>query len=123
MTEPRFDYRALRPPTEIRKVEKQSAKRHFGVHGYFTKQAYGVVQKYIANFTNPGDVVLDPFGGSGVTLVEALMLGRKATHIDLNPLSVFIAENLIAPVRIHDINGAFTQVALEFQKRRPTTED
>jgi 16S rRNA G966 N2-methylase RsmD len=123
LTEPQFDYRALKPLSEIRKVEKQSAKRHFGVHGYFTKQAYGVVQRYIANFTKPGDVVLDPFGGSGVTLVEALMLGRKAIHVDLNPLSVFIVGNLIAPVSTHDINGAFTQVALEFQKRCPTTED
>lgn len=35
--------------------------------------------------TKPGDVVLDPFGGSGTTGQVALELGRKATLIELNP--------------------------------------
>jgi DNA modification methylase len=33
--------------------------------------------------------VLDPFGGSGVTAVEALMNRRKAINIDLNPIAIF----------------------------------
>lgn len=82
-----FDYRS-RPLLEELPVKKQSAKRHFGVHGYFTKQVWNVVQEYIRNFSQAGDVVLDPFGGSGVTAVEALMTDRKAIHIDLNPMSV-----------------------------------
>lgn len=57
----RFDYANCQLLDEI-KVDKQSAKRHFGVHGYFTKQAWNVVQEYIKNFTQPGDLVLDPFG-------------------------------------------------------------
>ena len=61
-----FDYSNCRLLNEI-KVEKQSAKRHFGVHGYFTKQAWNVVQEYIKNFSKAGDIVFDPFGGSGVT--------------------------------------------------------
>ncbi|UTW70111.1 hypothetical protein KHA80_05405 [Anaerobacillus sp. HL2] len=70
-------------------VKKQQAKRHFGVHGYFTKQSWNVVQRYIENFTKPGDVVLDCFGGSGVTFIEALMIDRKGIHIDINPMSNF----------------------------------
>jgi DNA modification methylase len=35
--------------------------------------------------TKPGDVVLDPFGGSGCTGMVALELGRKAILIELNP--------------------------------------
>ena len=33
--------------------------------------------------SRPGDVVLDPFGGSGTTAKVALELGRKAVHVDL----------------------------------------
>ena len=47
------------------------------------------MQEYIRNFSQEGDLILDSFGGSGVTAVEALMLSRKAIHIDLNPMAVF----------------------------------
>jgi DNA modification methylase len=35
--------------------------------------------------TKPGDVVLDPFGGSGTTGMVALELGRRAVLVELNP--------------------------------------
>jgi hypothetical protein len=38
-----------------------------------------------------GDVVLDPFCGSGTTLVEARRVGAKAIGVDANPLAVLIA--------------------------------
>jgi DNA modification methylase len=39
----------------------------------------------IISFSNPGDLVVDPFGGSGTTVQEALELGRSALLIDSNP--------------------------------------
>lgn len=89
-----FDY-ATCPLLEEIKVRKQQAKRHFGVHGYYTKQAWNVVAEYIKNFTKPGDLVLDPFGGSGVTVVEALMNNRKGISIDINPMAVFLVQSLM----------------------------
>jgi DNA modification methylase len=43
------------------------------------------------DFSEPGDVVLDPFAGSGTTLVEALVNGRHAIGVDLNPIAHFIS--------------------------------
>ena len=108
-----FDYDKVQLPKPIA-VRKQEAKRHFGVHGYFTKQAWNVVEHYIKNFTKPGDTVLDPFGGSGVTLVEALMLQRKAIHIDINPLTIFIVENLISPIKIGELVESFDEIKKQF---------
>src|SRR6185437_8072912 len=90
--------------------------------GYFTRQAWDVVQAYITNFTKPGDLVLDPFGGYGVTLLESLMLGRRAIHIDLNPLSVFIITGLIAPVSPADVWDALDKVEHAFKNGRPRSE-
>lgn len=67
-----FDYKN-RPLLEEIVVKKQQAKRHFGVHGYFTKQTWNVVAEYIKNYSRPGDLVLDPFGGSGITAVFGLI--------------------------------------------------
>ncbi|PZU99953.1 MAG: DNA methylase [Pseudanabaena sp.] len=116
-----FDY-STRPLLEELPVHKRSAKRHFGVHGYFTKQVWNVVQEYIRNFSQVGDVILDPFGGSGVTAIEALMTDRKAIHIDLNPMSVFIVSSLIAPVNIDELNQAFTEVKTEYLANEPKTD-
>lgn len=118
----KFDYQAIKPLAEIKDLKKQSAKRHFGVHGYFTKQVWNVVQEYIKNFSQPGDTILDPYGGSGVTLVEALILGRKAIHVDINPLSNFIVENLIAPVDINLLGTEFDEIKKRFEKDAPQTE-
>lgn len=116
---PTFDYLKCKLLPEL-PVRKRAAKRHFGVHGYFTKQSWNVVQEYIKNFTQPNDVVLDSFGGSGVTLVEALMTGRKGIHTDINPMSVFIVSSLLAPVKLDELSQTFIKVKNEFAKFVPT---
>jgi hypothetical protein len=114
-----FDYANITPVPEITVINKQAAKRHHGVHGYFTRQVWSVVQRYIENFSRPGDVILDPFGGSGVTLVEALILQRSAIHIDINPLSKFIVETLISDLDVQKLTEDFGTVVQEFQQMRP----
>lgn len=116
-----FDYNN-RPLLGEISVKKQMAKRHFGVNAYFTRQAWNVVAEYIKNFTQKGDVVLDPFGGSGVTAVEALMNERKAVSLDINPLSVFIMRSLLAPVKPQELSDAFEKVCEEYKKKEPKTK-
>ncbi|CAN5624398.1 hypothetical protein BH10BAC5_BH10BAC5_03090 [soil metagenome] len=116
-----FEY-SNRPLLEEIPVKKRAAKRHFGVHGYFTKQTWNVVSEYIKNFSKPGDIVLDPFGGSGVTAIEALMNKRTGISIDLNPMAVFIVQSLIAPVKQSDITVAFEQVKKEYKEKEPNSD-
>ncbi len=110
-----FDY-ASRPLLEEIVGKKRAARRHFGVHGYFTKQTWNVVAEYIKNYSKPGDLVLDPFGGSGVTAIEAMMNNRKAISIDLNPMPVFIVQSLIAPVKQDEFGKAFEEVKNEYPR-------
>ncbi|MDR1372417.1 MAG: type I restriction enzyme HsdR N-terminal domain-containing protein [Dysgonamonadaceae bacterium] len=117
-----FDY-LNRPLLEEIPVKKQEAKRHFGVHGYFTRQSWNVVREYIMNYSRPGDFVLDPFGGSGITIVEALMSGRKGVNIDLNPMAVFIVQSLIAPVKPVELAQAFKEVKTEYLRHEPKTKE
>lgn len=44
-----------------------------------------IVDRIITRYSNPGDLVLDPFGGLGTVGVRALHMNRKAYTIELNP--------------------------------------
>ncbi len=58
----------------------------------------------IRNFTKPGDSVLDCFAGSGTSLVEASIEGRKPYAIDSDPLS-----NLLCKVKTRHISKRETE--------------
>ncbi len=91
--------------------EKRAVSRHFGFHPFFTTRPYNVVREYINHFTKPGDLVLDPFAGSGVTLIEALALRRKAIAFDINTIAYFIVKcKAIAPVNIQLLIETFSQI-------------
>jgi DNA modification methylase len=62
------------------------------VHWYparFVPEVPGIVVGY---FSNPGDTILDPFCGSGTTLVEAFRQDRPSIGIDTNPVATLVAE-------------------------------
>ena len=50
-----------------------------------TMKPVELVERAIRNSSRPGDVVLDPFGGSGTTLIAAEKSGRQARLIELDP--------------------------------------
>jgi len=51
-----------------------------------------LVRAVIEAFTEPGDLVLDPFVGGGTTLVESLVSGRHAIGTDISSLATFVSE-------------------------------
>lgn len=53
-------------------------------------------------FTQPGEIVLDPFMGGGTTLVEACSLGRRAVGTDVSSLATFTARVKTTPLSEND---------------------
>jgi DNA modification methylase len=89
----------------------KGASRHYGFFPFFAKKPWPVVQAYINYYTSPGDLVGDAFSGSGVTPVEALVLGRRAVSTDINPVARFITRmTAVAPVNLDDLRAAYIQV-------------
>ncbi len=67
------------------------------VHKYWGRKPANVVAAYIDLFTRPGETVLDPFAGSGVTVLEAHRLGRSGAGFDANPLAARLGRALLEP--------------------------
>jgi len=91
---PATRYSPIEPLLEAIPAARQEDARHYGVHPYFTRRPPNVVRRYLEHYSREGDVVLDPFGGTGVTAIEAFLLGRRAIQNDLNPFANFIAQNI-----------------------------
>jgi len=55
---------------------------------------------YIDRYTKTGDIVLDPFCGSGVSVTEAVFNDRKGLGVDINPSAILITEQIINKVDV-----------------------
>jgi DNA modification methylase len=64
-------------------VVREDKTRHNDLHP--TMKPTGLIRQLLANSTRQGALVLDPFAGSGSTLVAAEQLGRRAALIELEP--------------------------------------
>jgi site-specific DNA-methyltransferase (adenine-specific) len=72
----------------------RASEKTFGKHP--TQKPVALVERCILASTSRGDVVLDPFAGSGTTAVAALKLGRQFLGVDLDLASVEIASKRVA---------------------------
>ena len=63
------------------------------VVGYPTQKPIELLERIISVSTNEGDVVLDPFLGSGTSIVVAQSMGRRWIGIDLSKKSIEITNS------------------------------
>lgn len=93
----------------------------YNAHTYHTKVPYKAIMRYILHYTNPGDIVLDGFCGTGMTGVAANMCGHPDNSFkalidmempyvkwgkrypiisDLSPIATFISKNYNANINV-----------------------
>ena len=66
--------------TDALRHDKPAANRE-----HPTMKPVSLFARLVRNSSRPGEVVLDPFGGSGTTLVACESLGRQARLMELDP--------------------------------------
>ena len=79
---------------------------YYRAHSYHTKVPPEGIVGAIEHFTNPGDIVADPFCGSGMTGVACLLSGRRGVLSDLSPAAVHIARTYAAPANPEAVQAA-----------------
>lgn len=95
------------------------AKTHtpmYLMHKYWARKPHNVVQEYIKIYSKKGEIVFDPFAGSGPTAIESLRLGRKTIGLDLDPMSIFITKCTVLPVKLEDLIDAFNSIEKDIKK-------
>lgn len=68
--------------------------------GYPTQKPEALIERLMQACSAPGDVVLDPYAGSGTSLVVAARLGRRALGIDDSPEALDVIRQRLARVGV-----------------------
>ena len=86
---------------------------------YWGKKPASIFRTYIEHYSEPNEIVLDAFAGSGVCPLESIQAGRKAIAIDLNPVATFMTRELATPLNMTDFKRAWEELKnniLKFEK-------
>ena len=96
-----------------------------GLHEYKGKFNPQVAHAILNCFRLPANArVLDPFCGSGTTLVESSQKNLRAVGFDLNPLAVYVAQTKLKALRTpaDAIEKILSRVIASARKRKRTTQ-
>src|ERR1039458_9187972 len=96
--------------TDIERISNTSAERL----GYPTQKPVALLERIIKTSSNPGDVVLDPFCGCGMTIDAAEKLGRKWIGIDVTQLATSLIKS-----RLRDTYGNKLEIIIVGEPTTP----
>ena len=83
----------------------------YNSHLYWSQKAYNICDCLINALSRKGDVIFDPFLGSGVTALEAIRddMGRIAIGCEINDMPIFISKTLLSLNGIHDLGKVLNE--------------
>jgi site-specific DNA-methyltransferase (adenine-specific) len=81
--------------------------------GYPTQKPEALLERLLLALSDPGDVVLDPYAGSGTTLAVAARLGRTFVGIDQSEVALGIATQRLENAGIRFVERAAAHVVAE----------
>jgi SAM-dependent methyltransferase len=103
--------RGREPYTKV--VEAKQHSPVYLMHKFWARRPHNVFSELVAHYSSPGDIVLDPFCGGGVTVVEALKLKRRAVGVDVNPLATYVTEMEVKPLDVVAFRAGYERLRAE----------
>src|SRR5262249_60112272 len=96
--------------SEAELPERERTKHVHRLHPYLGKFVPQLVEELLRRYVEPGGRVLDPFAGSGTTLVQSLESGHDAVGVDIAPFNCLLmrvkTEPYVHAVLLRDLVAA-----------------
>lgn len=88
---------------------------HF-IHSYPAKLLQQIPYYFLKNdvLSKDGDIVLDPFCGTGTVLLEASLANRNAIGVDVNPLATLISKSKTSDVNVNTLEKELINIEKKF---------
>jgi SAM-dependent methyltransferase len=100
--------------TEAELPERERTKHVHRLHPYLGKFVPQLVEIFLRRYFRPGQAILDPFSGSGTTLVECSTFGTHSVGIDISAFNVLLGRaktRTYNPFIVeHDLRGALARL-------------
>jgi hypothetical protein len=97
--------------SEAELPERARTKHVHRLHPYHGKFIPQLVEILLDRYLEPGDHVLDPFAGSGTTLVQALESGLDATGLDIAAFNCLLMRVKTSPYDLAELEAVLREVA------------
>lgn len=81
-----------------------------GIHKYPARMIPQIAHALIEAFSKDGDLVFDPFCGSGTVPTEAYLMNRKAIGNDLNPLALLLSRVRTTPINTQNVKNIVDKI-------------
>ena len=96
---------AVWPAAQTTAQYQRAGRYHPGCTAHPGKMLPALARRIVAEYSRPGDLVVDPLAGTGTTLVEAALLGRRAIGVELEArwadLARINADHVLGPKDRH----------------------
>lgn len=89
----------------------------YNMHTYSSKKPHDAIRTYIRHYTNPGDIVFDPFAGSGGTAIAVIIEGRIPITLDRSPAAGYITAHSLRVFDCHDFQSAVIKLRSQIENR------
>jgi DNA methylase len=83
-------------------------------HGMFPAK---LVHYFVQRYTQPGDLVVDPFSGRGTTTLQARVEGRRTLSNDLNPLAYVLTRAKASPPSWDEVVKLVSDLEMRYTSR------
>lgn len=95
---------------QLQNHQANSYEGIYSLHKYWSKKPPNIIRDLIKKNSKEGDLIIDPFLGSGISIIESVTSNRRAIGVDINPASVFITRQLLSQIDEEQLNIEYKKI-------------